>query len=216
MCCYRVYVLTDKPLLYSSCGRRLFGRPYQLPFPHRFTSLFPRPHTPPGPPPRAKLWPPTGEWSVYIGPTGAIDEHMAQLAEQTPQPHPHQAPHHHVASHRVVNPHTQHTCCAYPPRSRRGAHRDKRREHTWWIYMNAAYFQHRPSYSNTARRRPGARRGSTGIPFRRLARQRQRRSPPRARALPPGRTPAGNMPTAASPSSTSRNGAGGVRAPGSR
>ena len=41
MCCYRVYVLTDKPLLYSSCGRRLFGRPYQLRLRPPFTSLFP-------------------------------------------------------------------------------------------------------------------------------------------------------------------------------
>ena len=40
------------------------------------------------PPPRAKLWPPTGEWSVHIGPAGTIGEHMAQLVEQASQTRP--------------------------------------------------------------------------------------------------------------------------------
>ena len=113
----------------------------------------------PPPLPRANMWPPTGEWSVYIGPTGTIDEHMAQFVEQTSQTRPHQPPHHHLASPQVVRTTHPPNLFAYPPRSRRGTNWYERRGHTGRIHMNAAYFQHRPPYSNTARRRPDTRRG---------------------------------------------------------
>ena len=60
---------------------------------------------------------------------------------------------------RVSTHPTQLTCCAYPPRSRRGTHRGKRLGREGRTHINAAYFQHRPPYSNTARRRPDVRRG---------------------------------------------------------
>ena len=96
---------------------------------------------------------------MYIGPTGTIDEHMAQLVEQTSQTRPHQPPHHHLSSKTIVRTTHPPNLFAYPPRSRRGTNWGERRGHTGRIHMNAAYFQHRPPYSNTARRRPDTRRG---------------------------------------------------------
>ena len=83
-----------------------------------------------------------------------------QDLEQTSQLRPPQPLHHTFPIRHCSNPHST-PCCFAVPRSRRGTNWDKRLEHEGRLYVNAACFQHRRPYSNTARGRPEATRGGS-------------------------------------------------------
>ena len=83
-----------------------------------------------------------------------------QDSEQTSQLRPPQPLHHIFPIRHCSNPHST-PCCFAVPRSRRGTNWDKRLEHEGRLYVNAACFQHRRPYSNTARGRPEATRGGS-------------------------------------------------------